>query len=115
MPWGGVAEGLACKFRTAVRRAIVCTFDFLVAIFLGKTASFQPCLHGVRLRFEKLYADPKAAEGYAKSSVAQLRRVLSRSLQQETEYNRITQRALTVLTGEFKEQYKQYLLESLPY
>ena len=85
----------------------------LSEIFFSITAAVHTL--GVQWKFLDLYAKQKECEGYSKASVAQLRGVLSRSLNQETEYNRITQRALSVLKGEYKEQYKQYLLEQLPY
>ena len=84
-----------------------------VCIFLSITAAVHTV--GVQWKCLDLCGKQKESEGYSKSSVAQLRGVLSRSLNQETEYNRITQRALSVLKGEYKEQYKQHLLDQLPY
>ena len=77
-----------------------------------KTAN--PSLTGVKWQFLDLSAKQKAADRYSTSSCAQLRGTLSRSLDMETEYNPVTKRALSVLRGEFKKQYLQYLAENLP-
>ena len=76
-----------------VTRKTLCKHkDWEAALVLANTAHVHTL--GVQWKFLELFGQQKEAEGYAKAAVAQLRGVLSRSLDQETEYNRITQRTI---------------------